>query len=67
MESRQKGDISALPTDKIRAGGGIGQACLVTSSGYSMFLDGVNGLTSLEPGSPFWEPGLYPTIDMAPF
>ena len=67
MESRQKGEIYALPTDKIRAGGGIGQPCLVTSSGYSMFLDGANGLTSLEPGSPFWQPGLYPTIDMAPF
>jgi hypothetical protein len=66
MESRQKGLINALSTDKIRAGGGIGQTCLVTSSGYSMLLE-TSGLTELEPGSPFWGPGLYPTIDLAPF
>lgn len=67
-ESRQKGLINALSTDKIRAGGGIGgQTCLVTSSGYSMLLDSANGLTFLDPGSPFWGPGLYPTIDLAPF
>lgn len=69
LTSRQKGLIHAAPRDRIRLGGSQSQMCLVTSDGYSMFVDETSGLTFLESGSPYLPlaQGIYPWIDIGMF
>ena len=68
VTSRQKGEIQATPSDRVRIGGSQDQVCLVTSNGYSMFVNETSGLTSLEPGSPYLpSTGNYPWIDIGMF
>lgn len=69
LTSRQKGLIHATSRDRIRVGGSQDQLCLVTSDGYSMFVNETSGLTFLEPGSPYLPlaEGIHPWSDIGMF
>jgi hypothetical protein len=67
VQSQHQGIIRTTPRDRLRLGGGETEVCLDTSNGYAMLVDSATGLTTLEPGSPFLGPGIFPAIDVGMF
>jgi hypothetical protein len=67
VQSQHQGILRTTPQDRLRLGGGELEVCLDTSNGYAMLVDSATGLTTLEPGSPFLGPGIYPAIDVGMF
>jgi hypothetical protein len=65
--SEQKGLVHATAIDRVRYNEtfSTSQSCLITSNGYAMSVNTSTGVTTLEPGSPFLGPGVYPDIALA--
>lgn len=65
VSDEQKGRIKASPQVRIRFSVTGNVNCLATSNGYAMSVNLTTGVTTLEPGSPFLGPGVYPDIALS--
>ncbi len=64
-----KGKVQATAQDRIRYNEtfSTSQSCLITSNGYALSVSTTTGGLTLESGSPFLGPGVYPGVALAIF
>ena len=65
VSSEQKGLVQATAQDRMRFLVSGSANCLTTSNGYAMSVNTSTGVTTLETGSPFLGPGVYPSIALS--